>query len=361
MLETIQALYATRPYVERLVGHSVTIRRTRTLAQPGHVVRRMGDRVAADSVVVEASVPQGYQWIAVDRALGVRPARARKAMIKRIGDIVEPDMAIARTGVLFKREVVSPVVGQIVGIHDARMLIELAPKNVDLLALYPGQVVDLIADRGVVIETTGTLVQGAWGCGPELRTTLVSAVPGNDVPLLVGQITGEHVGTVLLGGRTLDAGVIAQAVENRVRGVIVGSVRGDLVPVIQESGLSVIVTEGFGDWPMHAEAFELLNACAGQEVCVLPRAGDGQAQRPEVFCFTPGPDRPALAEPSEALSIGDWVRVLRAPHQNAVGEIVSLPRHPQRLASGIIAWGAEINLESVGTVFVPLENLEIIR
>ena len=368
MLETTQALVATRPYAERLIRRTVTIRRARMLAHPGRVVRRVGDRVAADSAVAETTVPQGYRLIEMDRALRLRGAgrqsarSVRKAMIKRIGDVVERGEVIARAGLLFKREVASPVTGQIVDMRDARVLIEVAPQKVDLLALYPGQVVDLIPERGVVIETTGTLVQGAWGYGPALRTTLACAVPGNDVPLLVGQITGEHAGMVLLGGRTLDAGVIAQAVENRVRGVIVGSVRGDLLPLLRESGLSVMVTEGFGDMPMHPEAFELLSACAGQEVCLQPSTGvDDKTQRPEVFCFAPGPERPALAEPSESLSIGAWVRVLRAPYQNAVGEIVSLPRHSRRLASGVMAWGAEVNLEAVGTVFVPLENLEIVR
>jgi hypothetical protein len=34
---------------------------------------------------------------------------------------------------------------------------------------------------------------------------------------------------------------------------------------------------------------------------------------------------------------------------------------PQRLASGIYAWGAEVDLESTGRVFVPFRNLESIR
>ena len=116
MLETTQALVATRPYAERLIRSKVTIRRTRTLTQPGHVSRRVGDRVAADSVVAEASVPQGYRLIEIDKALGVRAqsARVRKAMIKRIGDVVERGEVIARAGALFKREVVSPVNGQII-------------------------------------------------------------------------------------------------------------------------------------------------------------------------------------------------------------------------------------------------------
>jgi hypothetical protein len=345
----------------------VTIRRTRTLDYPGRVTRRLNDRVAADSVVAEANVPQGYRLIEMDMALGVRGRRAserlvRKAMIRRIGDVVERGEPIARTGTLRKKEIASPVAGQIVDMRDTRVLIEAVPQVVELLALYPGRIVDLIPQRGVVIETTGILVQGAWGCGPAQRTTLASAVPAGDVPLLAGQITGEHVGAVLLGGRTLDADAIAQAVDARVRGVIVGSIHGDLVPVIAESGLSVIVTEGFGDSPMHPDAFELLSSCVDQEVCFQPSTRvEHRAQRPEVFCFVPGQEHPALTAPSEALSLGTRVRVLRAPYQNAIGEIVSLPRRPRRLVSGVIAWGAEVDLEPAGVAYVPLENLEIIR
>lgn len=362
MPETSDSLYAARPYAERLICSGVTIRRTRMLAQPGQVTRRTGDRVASDQVVAETDVAQGYRLLEIDKALRVRAARARKAMVRRIGDVVEQGEVIARTGGLFKKEFASPVAGQIVDIQDTRVLIEAVPQSVALLALYPGQVVELIPDRGVVIESTGTLVQGAWGCGRELRTTLTSVAQGNDVPLLVGQITGEHTGTVMLGGRTLDAGVIAQAADNRVRGLIVGSVRSDLIPIIAESGVSIIVTEGFGDIPMHAEAFRLLQACAGQDICFQPSTRVGwKTQRPEVFCFSFDQDRPALIAASETLNVGARARVLRAPYSDAVGEIVTLPGRPRRLASGITAWCAQVRLESGDTVYVPLENLEIIR
>jgi hypothetical protein len=59
--------------------------------------------------------------------------------------------------------------------------------------------------------------------------------------------------------------------------------------------------------------------------------------------------------------MGTRVRVLRAPYQYAEGVIVALPDLPQRLASGLYAWGAEVDLESRGRVFVPFENMESIR
>jgi len=44
-----------------------------------------------------------------------------------------------------------------------------------------------------------------------------------------------------------------------------------------------------------------------------------------------------------------------------LGQVASFPSHPYRVESGIRTLGAEVELDSVGRVFVPLENLERIR
>jgi hypothetical protein len=87
-------------------------------------------------------------------------------------------------------------------------------------------------------------------------------------------------------------------------------------------------------------------------------------QRPELFVYLPGSGRDSRPPPlAPGLSIQESarVRVLRAPRRHAIGEIISLPSRPRRLGSGIRAQGAVVVLDSGGTVFVPLENLEIIR
>jgi hypothetical protein len=249
--------------------------------------------------------------------------------------------------------------------QDSRVLIEVAAQHVELLALYPGEIVGVMPRSGVVIETTGALIQGDWGFGPSFRATLHGPVPAGDVPLLAGQITDEHVGGILIGGRSLDAAAIEQASETGVRGVIVGSLHSDLLSQIQASGLSVIVSEGLGDAAMPARTFDLLLEHVGQEVSFAPTPdGTAQAHQPEIFVYQPveGEEtRPALIEPGAPLQTGMYVRVLREPHLYAEGTVVSLPEMPQRLASGIYAWGAEVDLGSAGRVFVPLQNLESIR
>jgi hypothetical protein len=217
----------------------------------------------------------------------------------------------------------------------------------------------------VVIESTGALIQGDRGIGEAFRATLHCPVPDGDVPLLAGQIHDEHVGSILVGGRSLDAAAVTRAIEAQVRGVIVGSIQSDLLPVIRASNLSLIVSEGLGDAAMPASTFDLLSDYVDQEVCFVPTSeSTGRSHKPELFAYTPIEDRedpPAQIAPGAPFSRGIRVRVLRDPYLYAEGVIVSLPDLPQRLASGLYAWGAEVDLDSTGRVFVPLQNLESIR
>jgi hypothetical protein len=327
--------------------------------------------VAGDTVIGETDVPSGYLLVELDQMLGRRGRNARKITLKKVGEQVLEGEVLASTGGILTKEYISPVDGTIVDIHDSRVLLEVAPQEVEVLALYPGEIVAVMPRAGAVIETTGTLIQGDVGIGPSLRATLHCPVPAGDVPLLAGQITEDHRSGILIGGRTLDAAAIVQAVESEVRGVIVGSLRSDLVSVVQESGLALIASEGLGDAAMPDRTFELLSESVGREVCFAPTSeSTAQAHKPELFSYLSGSDesegdgraeRPALMVQGAALQKGARVRVLRAPHLYAEGEIVSLPEVPQRLDSGITAWGAEVDLDDAERVFVPLENLESIR
>jgi len=353
------------PHTERIVHPWVTIRRTRVLPRPGQIIRRRNDRVAADTVVGETDLPGGYRLVELDQELGPRGRDASKVLLKKVGQNVVQGEAIARTGGILNKEYASPVDGTIVDTRDSRVLIEIAPRHVELVALYPGEIVSVMPRTGVVIETTGALIQGDWGTGPSFRASLHCPVPTGDVPLLAGQISDEHVGGIVVGGRSLDAAALDQAIEVGVRGLIVGSLSSDLLPRVRESGLALIVSEGWGNAPMPDRTFELLAEYVGQEVCFAPTSeGTAPAHRPELFGYAPGEEReerPSPYVPGEPLQVGTRVRVLRAPHLYAEGNIVSLPEVPQRLASGIVAWGAEVDLEGAGRDFVPLQNLESIR
>jgi hypothetical protein len=170
------------------------------------------------------------------------------------------------------------------------------------------------------------------------------------------------MGTVLVGGRSLEPEAIDAAVQNDVGAIVVGSLSSRLLPAIEASGLSVLVTEGFGDFAMNARTFDLLLSNVGREACLSPALQTRWAvHRPEIIIpLTPETPPPAL-EPGAELKVGMAVRAARAPYANLVGRVTALPALPRRLPAGIRVRGAEVDLGPAGTAFIPFENLEILR
>jgi hypothetical protein len=309
--------------------------------------------------------------------MGVRVKDARRFLIKEIGDAVEEGEVIARTGRLVKKECVSPATGIIYRAGGRKVLIQVAPQHIRVPAFYPGKVVNLVPERGAVIEVTGGLVQGVWGTGPEERGRLECVVPDGESALRAETITASHMGTILVGGRTLDVEAIAQATHNQVSGVVVGSVRGELLPAIEASGLSLVVTEGFGDLSMNSAAFDLLKSYSGREACLNPALQmRWQVCRPEIVIPLPAEGKPPTAGYVGKIAVGAVVRTLRAPYENVVGRVVALPAQPRPVSgsSGIRALGAVIEVAAAAAVpqeptaapmveriLVPFENIEILR
>jgi hypothetical protein len=354
--------YAANIYREVQISLLTQIRRERKLPVPGRILRQVGDRVSSNTVIAEADVPQGYHLIELHKALGARARNMEKVLVKKIGETVAKGEVLARTGRLFRAECISPVDGLILDAREDRILIETAPQHVELIAFYPGQIAGLIPSMGLTIEITGAVVQGMWGMGNELRARIECAVPDGSTPLRADTITPGHMGTILVSGGALDAATLAAAVQNKVGGIVTGSISSSLLSQVRASPLSLLLTEGFGDMAMNASAFHVLQSYAGREGCLNPRMGTRwNQQRPELVVPLPAEGRPPAPAYGAPLEVGTQVRALCAPYKSAVGEIVSLPPHHHRLESGIKALGAEVDLESIGKVFIPFENLDIVR
>jgi hypothetical protein len=338
-----------------------TIHRKRTLPVRGLVQCNYGDTVAADRIIAEVDTPMGYHVLDLEQLLGVRVRDARRILTKEVGAAVEQGDVIARVGRLVKRECVSPATGTILNAGGRKVLIQVTPQHIRLTAFYPGKIVNLIPERGAVIELTGALVQGTWGTGPEVRGRLECLVPDGETPLSAAMITAAHMGTVLIGGRALDTDVIAQAIQNQVSGVVVGSVTSELVPAIKASGLSLVAMEGFGDSAINSSAFQVLQSHSGRECCLNPLLQmRWDVRRPEVVIPLPAEGKPPVAGYGGRLDVGTRVRVLRAPYENAIGQVVSFPSQPHRLDSGIRTLGAIVDLDGT-RAFAPFENLEIVH
>ena len=349
-------------YAECFITPLATIYRKRVLPVPGQVRCGYGDQVASDRVLAEVDVAMGYHLLDLEYDLNAEIDDPSKFLVKEIGDLVEEGEVIARRGNILRRECVSPVKGRLVDARRGKALIETTPEHVQLRAFYPGKVVNVIPERGATLEVTAALVQGLWGTGRELRGRLDSVVPDGRTALRADRIEVSHMGTVLIGGRTLNQRALEAAVENQVAAIVVGSVSSALLPALDESGLSVLATEGFGDFPMNDRAYQLLQANVGRETCISPVIQPRwEVRRPEIVIPLPAETQPPLLEPGAQIEPGTWVRATRVPYQNLVGRVALLPTGPRHLASSARVPGAIVDLQTVGRVFVPFANLEILR
>ena len=131
----------------------------------------------------------------------------------------------------------------------------------------------------------------------------------------------------------------------------------------EKKGITVIVTEGFGEISMALRTFELLKKHEGHVASVNGatqiRAG---VMRPEIII--PLEEGTIKDEPGHAggyLEIGKTLRIIRDPYFGMIGKVSALPPNPQVLGSGSKARVLEVELNSGESVIVPRANVELIE
>lgn len=341
---------------------SALIRRERRLPVPGNITVRVNKRVKAMDVVGEAEVGNRYAFIDIAGSLGIPQDRVQEVLVRDVGDRVDAGDVIAGPVGLARRSARAPAKGRIVHISDGRALLQLGGRRVQILAGFPGLVVGSDGVQSVTIETEGALIQGLWGNGRQ----------GTGVINLVGEGPGGRLQTDLLDinlrAAVLMAGIcdhpapLHQATELKVRGLILGGLSSELVPVVRRLQYPVIVLEGFGEIPFDGRAFEILQEHLGEEAAIDARPQRPfNRDRPEIIIHDPMGMELDVPEPVVLLEPGEMVRVLRKPHMGHVGVVQELQPYGTVFPSGIMARCAKVDLERIGVREIPLTNLEIIK
>jgi hypothetical protein len=343
------------------------IRRERTLPRPGDVLKRPGQTVGALDVVARARVPQDHHIIDVARQLRVSPEHVNRYILKRPGESVDEGEPIAaRRGAAGLRRIVarSPIEGEVVDSGRGIVVLEGEPQLIEVKASMSGVVVDVIPSLGVVIEMEGARVKLAWGRGELGFSELATLDPDEDgLPNPATLDEMEHRGLIVAVPAPLTAPFLQMAAEANVAAVVGASMDAELVPLVEDLGLTVAVSEGFGFLQMSGDVVELLKANAGRQLTLDPGAMEGwRVSRPEIIIrlddgATP-PGNPAPAERTGFLEAGQRVRVLRGPHRGAIVRVVTLPEWPRHLPSGLASTGAEVQINDDEVAFVPFANLE---
>jgi hypothetical protein len=275
--------------------------------------------------------------------------------------VAKGDIIAGPVGML-SRTVRTPCDGIVVAVGDGQLLLELEGELVSLLAGIPGTVVDLVTDRGAVIETSGALVQGMWG-NNQLDKSLLSVLVHSPIDELVSsQLDVSQRGSVVLGGYLGKEETLKAAIDLPLRGLILASMPARLVPLALQAPFPIMLLDGFGRLPMNPVAYTILTTNEEREVTVNASAWDPQrAIRPEVVIQLPTSSQiPAPAE-TDIFALGQTVRIRRAPCSAQAGTLVSLRPGQPVFPSGIHAPAGTVKLENGEQVIVPLANLDVIE
>ena len=341
------------------------IRRERLLPAPGKVLVSAGEKVQPASIVAQAEISGDMRVINVARGLRAPAARVARWLKVKEGDEVTTNTVIAARGLLPSGRVLSPTKGFVYRVDKARgrVLIKVALRPFQLAAYLGGLIASVLPGRGVVIETTGAVVQATVGFGGESSGVLqVVAHDPADV-LRAKSIDVAAHGAMVVGGAWIDEAALQQAAQQQVRGLIAGSMEGRWIDLARSLPFPVLLTEGLGRIPMSRPLFKLLHSQTGREASIsaLTRTRWG-VLRPEILIPMPVDSTPALAAPfGTPLTLGARVRVVRGSLQGETGTVVGIPERSMQIDNGARVLGAEVDLEVVGRLFVPFANLEILR
>ncbi|MDA0295994.1 MAG: hypothetical protein O3A19_05550 [Planctomycetota bacterium] len=366
------------------VAARTTHRARRLLPIAGDVRVAVGDTVAANDVVAETFMDGDITPMNMANRLSCPANEVASLMLKQIGESVEQGEPIARSkGIFgaFKTEVASDATGTIEQVSSVtgQVMIRGAAIPVQVRAYLSGTVVEVLPKEGCIIENDVMFVQGIFGIGGETEGVIQVACSNHEETLEADAITGDMKGAVILGGARMTAAALRKAIEVGAAAVVSGGLDdqdlkellgrdlGVAITGSEKIGITVIVTEGFGDIAMAARTWRLLADRAGRTASVNGatqiRAG---VMRPEILVpLEPGENEneidPTLAKEAGMLDLGTTVRVIRDPYFGLLGEVSALPTEPAVLGSGSRARVLEVRFPDGATAIVPRANVELIE
>jgi hypothetical protein len=363
------------------VTKSTTVRRERILPLKGDVLAELGQTVKAEDIVARTALPGPVKTLNVVNLLGIDASQIDQFMFKKVGDHFEKGEVIAESkpplGLKFLSFMQSRVIAEFNGTVDnispvtGQVILRYPPRLVELAAYIDGRIVDIRKNEGVTVETNGSFIQGIFGIGGETYGELVMGVEGPDDVLDADHIKAEHMNKIVVGGKLFTGAAFDKAKQVGVKGVIVGGFHDknlkeilgyDLGVAItggEDLGLTLVMTEGFGEVRMAQKTFDLLVSRIG---CKASISGATQIRagviRPEVII----PDSSSSGEESGKAgpSSGDQLRCIRDPYFGRLGRLKRMIPEPQVVESETRVRVLEVEFEDGTIAVVPRANVEMI-
>ncbi|OGC94963.1 MAG: hypothetical protein A2142_06765 [candidate division Zixibacteria bacterium RBG_16_48_11] len=358
------------------------ITKKRILPLKGEVLVKVGDSVKPDDVVARTYLPGPVEPINVANILGAPPEDVPHFMLKKEKERVTEGEIIAKSKSffgLFTSTCKAKISGTIESISHitGQVLIRGNPVPVEVKAYLDGEVVEVFEREGVAVSCWGSFIQGIFGIGGETHGEIKVVVSSPKEVLTENEIDSSCAGKVIVGGSLVTATALQKAISVKAKGIVVGGFDdkdlrdflgydlGVAITGSEEKGISLIVTEGFGQINMADRTFDLLKSKEGESASINGatqiRAG---VIRPEVVIPLVG-DVKARFEKERfeniGLQPGSPIRVIRQPYFGRLGRVIDLPPQLRQLETESGARILQVEFPDGQKAIVPRANVEMIE
>jgi hypothetical protein len=364
------------------VSEFTLLRKERRLPLLGEVLVKTGERVTHDQVIARTNLPGDVQSMNIAHRLSIEASDLPRYMKKKDGESIIKGENLAESKSffgLFRTTCDSPITGTIETLSSVtgQALLREPPIPVEVTAYLDGFVSAVHEQEGATIETWGSFIQGIFGVGGETSGKLRLVVDNPGVALTPDLIPAEAKGEILIGGARITMEAIDRARQAGARGIIaagfddedlrtlLGHDLGVAITGHEELGITLVLTEGFGEIAMADRTFELLSANVGMLASINGatqiRAG---VIRPEIVIPKLDQEKPA-AGGGEALSLGlkagSRVRVIREPNFGKLGHVTDLPPELVAMECETRVRVLKVKLDSGEEYCLPRANVEMIE
>ena len=355
------------------------IEKNRRLPLKGKVHVKVGDDVKINTIVASTEIPGNVQTVNVAKKLNIDVESVNECMLINIEDSIKKGQIIAESkGLfgLFKSQLKSPIDGTLANVSDVtgQAILAEPPVPIEISAYLSGEIKSIIPEEGVVVSSRGALIQGILGIGGENQGLIEIIVNSRDEVLTADKINDSHKNKIIIGGSFLNYETFEKAKNIGVAGIVVGGFNyGSLSKILgynlgvaitgsEDLGISLMVTEGFGEIAMADRTFGIFKQF-NRRMAVINGSTQIRAGviRPEVIIpHTDDLKINTLSEEDMIISEGSVVRVIRTPFFGMLGSVVELPSQLTQLESETDVRIAMVKFEHGKIEIIPRANLELI-
>jgi hypothetical protein len=288
----------------------------------------------------------------------VTTSKAAEALIQRkVGETVGENDILAETGGLFSRVIRTPAPGKIIAIHDGKILIQTETETLVIKAMYSGVISELIPDHGAIIETSGSLIQAAWGNGKFASGPLLTKIEARSTAMTQADLEITARGSIIAASFCNDEKMIDNAAVLPVAGLILGTMPAALIEKAQAQTFPILLIDGFGTSGINNAAVKYLSQYNNHEVIVnASMQFDSSFQRPEALISATVENTDSGK--STRVTTGQMVRIHAGPDMSQTGTIEKVLPGLTALPNGLRVCAASVIMDNKERKTIPVYNLD---